>query len=179
MTSLIRAFFFDPLERLTWHLCLCNVTNSKKKKKKIKGVAFGLCHEGCNILFRFCLPCVCQDAALVWYRRRQCRGCRVAGFVRYTHWISRRIQPDFPDGERELFFIFLISVFVSLPFLHTSTPETSVADKHDDCTPVSSAPEGSRGCLLAHAQHAERGANDTIGQMVILHCVRLGEGGLF
>lgn len=34
MTSLIRAFFFDPLERLTWHLCLCNVTNSKKKKKK-------------------------------------------------------------------------------------------------------------------------------------------------
>lgn len=81
----------------------------------------------------------------------------------------------FPTANENCFLF--IRVFVFLPFLHTLKPETSVADKHNDCTPVSSAPEGSRGCLLAHARHAEKRANDTTGQMVILHCVRSGKGG--
>ena len=80
-------------------------------------------------------------------------------------------------SRRRTRIVSFLFVFVFLPFLHTLKPETSVADKHNDCTPVSSAPEGSRGCLLAHARHAEKRANDTTGQMVILHCVRSGKGG--
>lgn len=63
MTSLIRAFFFDPLERLTWHLCLCNVTNSKKKKKKNEGGCFRLMSWGMQypvqILSAVCMPRCC------------------------------------------------------------------------------------------------------------------------
>lgn len=105
---------------------------------KKKGAAHGLCHEECNILFRFCLLCMPRCCTcLIPAQTMQC--CHVAGFVRYIHRFTLN-SISFPDG---------MYVFVFLPFLKVFMPETSVADKYNNCMPVLSMRKD-HGSVFAH-----------------------------
>lgn len=109
----------------------------------MKGVVYGLCHEGCNILFRFWLPCMPRRCTCL-IPARTMQGCHIAGFVTYIHGFTLN-WASFPDGKWELLFC----VFASPPFLKISMLETSVADKHNNCMPVLSTPKD-HGGVFAH-----------------------------
>ncbi len=138
---------------------------------KMKGVAHGLCHEGCNILFRFWLPCMPRCCTSL-IPAQTMQGCHFAGFVTYIHGFTLN-WTGFPDGKWELFFcVYLFSLLSwKYPCLRPVwTTNTIIA-----C--LCWARRRTTGaCLLTHARHAA-GANDMNGKMVILYCVH-SEGAL-
>lgn len=108
---------------------------------KTEGVVYGLCHEGSNLLFRFCVPCMPRCCTCL-IPAPTMRGCHVAGFVRYLHGFPLN-STSFPDGKWDLFFVHLFS------FHSWKCSETSVADKHNNCMPVLSTPKD-HGGVFAH-----------------------------
>lgn len=110
---------------------------------KEKGIAYGLCHEGCNILFRFCLPCMprCCTCLIPDADNAGLSCCWICQTYPWIHielnqlsWRLMRIA---------------LCIFIVLPSLNIFMPETSVADKHNDCMPVLIMPKD-HGSVFAH-----------------------------
>lgn len=123
---------------------------------KMKGVAYGLCHEGCNILFRFGLPCMprcCTCLIPAWTMQ----GCHVAGFVSYINGFMLN-STSFPNCLCHSW-----TYRHQRPVWLTNTIIACLCWARWRTTGV---------YLLAHAWHAA-GANDMNGEMLILYCVHL------
>lgn len=109
---------------------------------KMNGVAYGLCHEGCNIMFILCVCCVAKmlhlsDTSTDNARLSCCWMCQI------KPWIH------FKFNQLPWWSMTIVFLYVSLPFLKVFPPETSVADKHNNCMPVLSMPKD-HGGVFAH-----------------------------
>lgn len=131
---------------------------------KMKGVACGLCHEGCNILFRLCVYCVAKMLHLSDTNTDNARlsCCWICQICPWIHFVFSQL-PWWP----------IIIVFCMFPFCSWKysrlrpawLTNTIIACQCWACQRTTGV------CLLTRAQHAVR-VNDMNGKIVVLYCVR-------